>query len=481
MRVRTRLRVSAVVSLGVILVLGALVGRSFAEENRARDNEELARDLQQQALERRIIRDEYLLHAESRSRAQLEAKTASLAALLARAQEVFRNPADREVLDDIAANLRRSTELFDMVAGLQPDGGTGGATPSLHGELRARLAIQLLRLSGETHALADRLATSASTVADGTQRRTLALVLALATAVLVITAVNAVQTNRLIERRLEHLREGASRVAAGELDKRIAAVGNDELADLARAFDAMTSRLQEAQREREVAHRELEAFSYSVSHDLRAPLRHLTGFTELLRERVPRELDDKSRHYLDVIGQAATRMGTLIDDLLTFSRMGRIEMKPTRFPLRAQIDQVVRELAPDAAGRDVEWEIGPLPEVTGDQAMLTQVWLNLVGNALKFTRRSAPARIAIGAEPAPPGQVCIFVRDNGVGFDMRYVGKLFQVFQRLHSAEDFEGTGIGLANVQRIVHRHGGRISAEGTPGQGATFRVSLPAKEGAT
>jgi light-regulated signal transduction histidine kinase (bacteriophytochrome) len=252
-----------------------------------------------------------------------------------------------------------------------------------------------------------------------------------------------------------------------------------------RQAQEQVSRLNEALRQSvqalEVSNRELEAFSYSVSHDLRAPLRHLTGFTALLRERMPGGLDEKSRHYLDVIEQAATRMGTLIDDLLTFSRMGRIEMKPTRCPLREQIDEVIQELAPDAAGRDVEWEIGELPEVIGDRAMLRQVWLNLVGNALKFTRRSAPARISVGSVPCGPGEVQVYVRDNGVGFDMKYAAKLFQVFQRLHSTEDFDGTGIGLANVQRIVHRHGGRVWAEGVPDGGATFRVALPAKEGAT
>ena len=481
MRLRTRLRVGAGVSLGVILVLGGLVAWSYLEEGRARKEEDLARDLQQQAMDRSVIRDEYLLQPEARTRAQMEEKTAILQALLLKAQASFHERGDREALDDLAGNLRRSTELFELIAelpiGLAPRDGMSSPTS----ELRARLAMQVLRLSRETHGLAGQLVTAASLRAGETQRRSLLLVLALATAVLVVTALNAVQIVQLIDRRIEVLREGAARVAAGDLEHRIALVGTDELADLARAFDAMTLRLREAQREREATHRELEAFSYSVSHDLRAPLRHLTGFAGLLREHAPEKLDEKSQHYLDVIERAATRMGTLIDDLLTFSRMGRVEMKPTRFPLGAQIDDVLRDLAPDAAGREMVWEIGPLPEVSGDQAMLRQVWLNLVGNALKFTRRSVPARIAIGTEPAPPGEVCVFVRDNGVGFDMKYAGKLFQVFQRLHSVEDFEGTGIGLANVQRIVHRHGGRVWAEGVPDGGATFRVALPAKEDAT
>jgi light-regulated signal transduction histidine kinase (bacteriophytochrome) len=204
----------------------------------------------------------------------------------------------------------------------------------------------------------------------------------------------------------------------------------------------------------------------------------VTGFVELLRESAPKDLDPKSVHYLDVITQAATRMGVLIDDLLAFSRSGRVEMKRGRVSLRPLIDDVVQELAPQTAGREVVWDIGALPDVTGDESMLRQVFRNLLANAVKFTRPRTPARISVGVEGARPGEVDIHVRDNGVGFDMKYASKLFQVFQRLHSTEEFEGTGIGLAVVQRVVHRHGGRVRAEGSPDGGATFWVSLPVKE---
>jgi PAS domain S-box-containing protein len=224
--------------------------------------------------------------------------------------------------------------------------------------------------------------------------------------------------------------------------------------------------------------RELEAFSYSVSHDLRAPLRHIIGFVDLLNSRDLSALDEKSRHYMQVITQAAQKMGVLIDDLLAFSRMGRSEMMKTRVDFDQLVRDIVKELSEDARDREIQWEIAPLPAIVGDAAMLRQVMVNLISNAIKFTRPRPLARIEIGALDDRPGETLLFVRDNGVGFDIRYVNKLFSLFQRLHSNEEFEGTGVGLANVQRIVLRHGGKVWAESALDGGATFWVSLPKGE---
>lgn len=224
------------------------------------------------------------------------------------------------------------------------------------------------------------------------------------------------------------------------------------------------------------ANRELEAFAYSVSHDLRAPLRHINGFVALLEGRMAGVSDQDARRYLTVISQAAERMGQLIDDLLSFSRMGRAEISRSRVELGALAQEAIAELAPEAAGRDVRWQLEELPQVAGDRAMLRVVFTNLIANALKFTRPRRPAEITVGWRPGKAGETVVFVRDNGVGFDPAYAGKLFAVFQRLHRAEDFEGTGIGLANVRRIIARHGGRTWAEGAVDVGATFYFSLPA-----
>ncbi|HOA75297.1 MAG TPA: CHASE domain-containing protein [Phycisphaerae bacterium] len=224
------------------------------------------------------------------------------------------------------------------------------------------------------------------------------------------------------------------------------------------------------------ANRELEAFSYSVSHDLRAPLRHIAGFVQLLQKQTQDQLSESSRRHLQVIAQAANRMGKLIDDLLQFSRMGRSAMRITSVSVASVVEDVCQELQGDLGETRVEWIIHPdLPRVQADPALLRVVLGNLLSNALKYSRTRETPRIEVGAVDSGTPDVTIFVRDNGVGFDMQYADRLFGVFQRLHKAEDFEGTGIGLAIVQRIIHRHGGKVWAEGAPDQGATFYFSLP------
>jgi PAS domain S-box-containing protein len=222
---------------------------------------------------------------------------------------------------------------------------------------------------------------------------------------------------------------------------------------------------------------ELEAFSYSVSHDLRAPLRHVTGFGALLAEEAGPNLSEQGRRHLRTITEAAQRMGQLIDDLLAFSRMGRAALAKRPVRLEQLVRDVQREVLADANGRDISWMVHPLPDVDADADMLRLALVNLLSNALKYTATRSRAQIEIGTEATDGGDTVFFVRDDGVGFDMRYVGKLFGVFQRLHSAEEFAGTGIGLANVRRIIQRHGGRVWATGEVDRGATFYFSLPGK----
>ena len=225
----------------------------------------------------------------------------------------------------------------------------------------------------------------------------------------------------------------------------------------------------------ESMNKELEAFAYSVSHDLRAPLRHMAGYTELLQKRVITALDDKSRRYIAMMLDAAKRMGTLIDDLLAFSRIGRAETQKTVVNLGQLAKEALSEVRQEAEGRDIAWKIGPLPDCYGDRSMLRLAFINLLSNAIKFTRTRPRAEIEIGCADGNRPDVVVFVRDNGVGFDMKYANKLFGVFQRLHQSDTFEGTGIGLATVQRIIHRHGGEVWAEGFVDKGATFYFTTP------
>ena len=226
--------------------------------------------------------------------------------------------------------------------------------------------------------------------------------------------------------------------------------------------------------ELEAANKELEAFSYSVSHDLRAPLRHIDGFSELLVDECGTTLNDSGRRYIGVISDSVKQMGRLIDDLLAFSKMGRVEMQEAQVGMDDLVKEVVRELAGETNGRKIEWEIHSLPDARGDRSMLKQVWVNLLSNSVKYTRPRELAKIKIGCSTRN-GELEFRVEDNGAGFDMKYVEKLFGVFQRLHRAEDFEGTGVGLANVRRIVTRHGGRTWAQSKIDEGSIFYFTLP------
>ena len=231
--------------------------------------------------------------------------------------------------------------------------------------------------------------------------------------------------------------------------------------------------------ELEASNRNLESFSYSVSHDLRAPLRHVIGYSELLQKQASASLDNKSGRYLQTILESAKRMGNLIDDLLAFSRIGRAESRKREVDLAQLVKEVVAEAGQDTRGRDIAWKIGALPVCYGDRSMLRLVVVNLVSNAVKFTGMRNPAEIEVGCVDNDT-EVEVFVKDNGAGFDMQYADKLFGVFQRLHLREEFEGTGIGLATVQRIIHRHGGKVRGEGAVDQGATFFFSLPKSQDA-
>jgi signal transduction histidine kinase len=270
---------------------------------------------------------------------------------------------------------------------------------------------------------------------------------------------------------LELSRDHEAALASLEQQNRALRIAEREIRELNTSLERRVEDRTEALR---AAISELEAFTYSVSHDLRAPLRQVAGFAEILESTASPKLDSGERRALATVRDAARHSGQMMDDLLRFSRMSRQELRAFSVNLESLVQSARESLAAEAGGREVQWTVGALPEVRGDPSMLLLVWRNLLGNALKYTRGKTPARIEVGSRSGPAGEDVLYVRDNGVGFDMAYAERLFGVFQRLHGAE-FEGTGIGLASVRRIIERHGGRVWAESAPGQGATFYLAIP------
>ncbi len=280
-----------------------------------------------------------------------------------------------------------------------------------------------------------------------------------------------------------HLEELVAERTA-ELNRRVVEVEelNQGMGKLLKDLQSTNHRLSDTARQLETSNKELEAFTYSVSHDLRTPLCHIDGFVHILIEREAENLEATSARYLNAIAESSDRMGHLIDDLLAFSRTGQVEMQTWPVELNELVKTAQTDLSLELEGRRITWEIASLPAVEGDPALLRQVWVNLLSNAIKYTAPRAVTHIQIGVvqykkddiENRKSKEVTIFVRDNGVGFNPQYAHKLFGVFQRLHREDEFEGIGIGLATVQRIIHRHGGRVWAEGEVDGGATFYFTL-------
>jgi signal transduction histidine kinase len=272
---------------------------------------------------------------------------------------------------------------------------------------------------------------------------------------------------------IKQLQSATDRIAAGDLEHRVGLGPANEFGELGRRFDRMAGQLQASQARQQVAIKELDAFAYSVSHDLRAPLRGMDAFSQILQSKYAAHMDEDALHCLQMIRDNAKQMGRLIDDLLAFSRLSQQPLRKERVDQEALVHAVLQSLQAERKGRHIDVTIGALPAADADPRLLRQVWVNLIANALKFSKGRDTAVIHIDAE-TQDGAPVYYVQDNGVGFDMRYAHKLFGVFQRLHRAEDYEGTGVGLAIVQRIVARHGGRIWTLAAKNQGATFYFTL-------
>lgn len=480
MRIRSTLRINSMVSILVMAIsLGGTL-TSYYWLRQASSFEKVLIDLQSDIFERTTLRDDFLVSRGPQALNRWTLKTAEVGGHLKRLSQLPLKGSKTKHLQRMNHNFKASSLLLGRIVDLRQ---VTVATPSgrtVAGAIEQRLTNQLLvdvyLLSDSTKQLL--LEARNDTVQA---RNQLLLLLCLSTLALGFTvSYSNFFLNRRLADRIVKLRDGLVELSAGRLGSRLQVAGDDELSELAQEVNTMAEKLEQSYELLELSNHELEAFSYSVSHDLRAPLRHLIGFVELLGRVDNSELDEKSKHYLEVISSSAKKMGRLIDDLLAFSRIGHAELTRSLVNLSAIAREVVEEISKDLPPGDAtQWRLGSLPTVTGDRAMLRLVFVNLVSNAVKFTRGRASPLIELGALPLDGPLRTLFVRDNGVGFNMKYVDKLFCLFQRLHSTEEFEGTGVGLANVRRIIDRHGGTTWAEGELDKGATFYFTIPhAKE---
>jgi signal transduction histidine kinase len=521
MRIRTKLWITASVSIATAVIVGAVMFLMLQKMEAAQSETARIQALRKEVADLRSTTFEYLTYHEQRMYHQWLSKQANITKLLEGLQDEHSEVGP--LLDEIRRNHKQVGALFDMMTGSVPETRGNGSLPSgktrpepsargretiLGGQLLLRtqyIISGLLRLSAHT----------SSIMANAQERMVLAIVLSILLLVAVVAGASLTIMKSLVKP-IDELRRGTEKVGGGDLNFRIGTSRDDEIGQLSRSFDAMSERLKAITVSRDVLgaevaerkraeeevrklneeldgrvkertaqlsaiNKELEAFSYSVSHDLRAPLRHVSGYIDLLRRNIGPQLDEKGRHYIEMITGSGEKMGRLIDDLLAFSRMGRTEMRLAPVSIGDLLQDVLKDMRGELQGRKIAWEIDPLPKVYADVSMLRLALANLLSNAIKFTRNRPDARVHIGHTDGADGEVVVIVKDNGAGFDMKYENKLFGVFQRLHPTEEFEGTGIGLANVRRIIHRHGGKTWAEGAVGEGATFYFSIQRYGGGT
>lgn len=396
----------------------------------------------------------YLLTGRQSRREEYERLVASARAHLQSIRtHVARDASYADDLAELTSHVERRLDLLGEITALFDEAGLSSAREAVASDEGARK----MRAIGAVTVRMDERGESALREREDTLARTRQLTFGSLLLTLAVAAGIFLTLFRGISR------EMAARAEADEA-----------LRERNREVLALNSALESRAAEVEAANKDLEAFSYSVSHDLRVPLRHIDGYLEMLLDQSGDALPETARRHLDVISDSSRRMSTLIDDLLAFSRMGRTELHMDRVDLDALVREVIADLEMATRGRTIDWQIGALVPVVGDFSLLRQVFANLIGNAVKYTGLREVACIEVGSNGHEDGRCISFVRDNGVGFDMKHAGRLFGLFQRLHRSEEFDGTGVGLANVHRIVTRHGGRVWAEAEPGRGATFYVSL-------
>lgn len=479
MKINKRLRLNTFISLGVIFVMMVTIAWTFREIYRADRKMLLADQMRKITFERILLRDNYIINPSEQTKVLWLTKSENIRTLLESASEMF---TESEEIALLQATRKSFEETFSSFSEIMKQYGQSDRAGKKFVFSQAQLN-QISYVFQKAQSLndgLDNLYELSERAAKKTQARGAFLIVFFILGGTLMIVVNSALLNKMLAKRIGALHEGVKIIGGGNLDYRIEEAGSDELSDLARITNEVVKNLQQEiifRKQVEVGIRilnaELETFSYSVSHDLRAPLRGIDGWSLALLEDYGEKLDDQARKYLQLVRTETQQMGRLIDDMLKLSRVTRAELKLTSIDLTAMAHSIIKRLQAERPDRRIEFLIQPVLRANGDNQLIDIALFNLLDNAAKFTGTRSHAKIEFG-EAEVDGGKAFFVRDNGVGFDMAFAGKLFGAFQRLHKSSEFPGTGIGLATVQRIIHRHGGRIWADAQVDQGATFYFTL-------
>ena len=479
MKINKRLRLNTFISLGVIFVMMVTIAWTFREIYRADRKMLLADQMRKITFERILLRDNYIINPSEQTKVLWLTKSENIRTLLESASEMF---TDSEEIALLQATRNSFEETFSSFSEIMKQYGQSDRAGKklVFSQVQLNQISYVFQKAQSLNDGLDNLYELSERAAKKTQIRGAFLIVFFIMGGTIMIVANSVSLNKMLAKRMSELHDGIKIIGGGNLDYRIGETGGDELSDLARITNEVVKNLQQEIIFRKqveagirILNAELETFSYSVSHDLRAPLRGIDGWSLALLEDYDEKLDDQARKYLQLVRTETQQMGRLIDDMLKLSRVTRAELKLTPIDLAAMAHSIVKRLHEERPDRRIEFIIQPALRTNGDNQLIDIALFNLLDNAVKFTGTRSHARIELGEVEVDGGKT-FFVRDNGVGFDRAFAGKLFGAFQRLHKSSEVPGTGIGLATVQRIIHRHGGRIWADAQVDQGATFYFTL-------